>query len=72
MASMALAVADRAYVLQNSVVKLEGESAAVAQNPDVVRLYLGGSRHRVSMRLFVSAHGVLRHARFSECTSCAS
>src|SRR5205814_3611882 len=43
MASMALAVADRAYVLQNGVVKLEGASAAVAQNPEVVRLYLGGA-----------------------------
>jgi branched-chain amino acid transport system ATP-binding protein len=43
MASMALAVADRAYVIQNGVVRLEGSSAAVAQNPEVVRLYLGGA-----------------------------
>jgi ABC-type branched-subunit amino acid transport system ATPase component len=43
MASMALAVADRAYVIQNGVVRLEGESSAVAQNPEVVRLYLGGA-----------------------------
>jgi branched-chain amino acid transport system ATP-binding protein len=43
MASMALAVADRAYVIQNGVVRLEGESGAVAQNPEVVRLYLGGA-----------------------------
>ena len=43
MASMALAVADRAYVIQNGVVRLEGASSAVAQNPEVVRLYLGGA-----------------------------
>jgi branched-chain amino acid transport system ATP-binding protein len=43
MASMALAVADRAYVIQNGVVRLEGPSAAVAENPEVVRLYLGGA-----------------------------
>jgi branched-chain amino acid transport system ATP-binding protein len=43
MASMALAVADRAYVIQNGVVRLEGSSRAVAQNTEVVRLYLGGA-----------------------------
>jgi branched-chain amino acid transport system ATP-binding protein len=43
MASMALAVADRAYVIQNGVVRLDGPSAAVAENPEVVRLYLGGA-----------------------------
>jgi branched-chain amino acid transport system ATP-binding protein len=43
MASMALAVADRAYVIQNGVVRLQGTSAAVAENPEVVRLYLGGA-----------------------------
>ena len=43
LASMALAVADRAYVIQNGVVRLEGPSSAVAQNPEVVRLYLGGA-----------------------------
>jgi branched-chain amino acid transport system ATP-binding protein len=43
MASMALAVADRAYVIQNGVVRLEGSSVAVAANPEVVRLYLGGA-----------------------------
>jgi branched-chain amino acid transport system ATP-binding protein len=43
MASMALAVAERAYVIQNGVVRLEGPSAAVAENPEVVRLYLGGA-----------------------------
>jgi branched-chain amino acid transport system ATP-binding protein len=43
MASMALAVADRAYVIQNGVVRLEGSSRAVAENPEVVRLYLGGA-----------------------------
>jgi branched-chain amino acid transport system ATP-binding protein len=43
LASMALAVADRAYVIQNGVVRLEGASTDVAQNPEVVRLYLGGA-----------------------------
>jgi branched-chain amino acid transport system ATP-binding protein len=43
MASMALAVADRAYVIQNGQVRLEGDSRSVAENPEVVRLYLGGA-----------------------------
>jgi branched-chain amino acid transport system ATP-binding protein len=43
MASMALAVADRAYVLQNGAVKLQGPSADVARNPEVVGAYLGGA-----------------------------
>jgi branched-chain amino acid transport system ATP-binding protein len=43
LASMALAVADRAYVLQNGVVRLSGSSSDLAQNPEVVRLYLGGA-----------------------------
>jgi ABC-type branched-subunit amino acid transport system ATPase component len=43
LASMALAVADRAYVIQNGVVRLEGPSQDVAANPEVVRLYLGGA-----------------------------
>jgi len=43
MASMALAVADRAYVIQNGQVKLAGPSREVASNPEVVRAYLGGA-----------------------------
>jgi branched-chain amino acid transport system ATP-binding protein len=43
MASMALAVADRAYVIQNGEVRLQGASQQVARNPDVVRAYLGGA-----------------------------
>ena len=43
MASMALAVADRAYVIQNAQVKLAGPSREVASNPEVVRAYLGGA-----------------------------
>jgi branched-chain amino acid transport system ATP-binding protein len=43
LASMALAVADRAYVIQNGVVRLEGTSESVTRNPEVVRLYLGGA-----------------------------
>jgi branched-chain amino acid transport system ATP-binding protein len=43
MASMALYVASRAYVIQNGLVCLEGPSASVARNPDVVKAYLGGA-----------------------------
>ncbi len=43
LASMALAVADRAYVIQNGIVRLQGPSTDVAENPEVVRLYLGGA-----------------------------
>jgi ABC-type branched-subunit amino acid transport system ATPase component len=43
LAGMALAVADRAYVIQNGVVRLQGSSKEVAENPEVVRLYLGGA-----------------------------
>src|SRR5437870_6053243 len=43
LASMALAVSDRAYVIQNGLVKLQGPSKDVAANPEVVRLYLGGA-----------------------------
>jgi branched-chain amino acid transport system ATP-binding protein len=46
MASMALAVADRAYVMQNGQVKLTGPSQEVAHNPEVVRAYLGGAAGR--------------------------
>jgi branched-chain amino acid transport system ATP-binding protein len=43
LASMALAVADRVYVIQNGVVRLHGSSKDVGENPEVVRLYLGGA-----------------------------
>jgi branched-chain amino acid transport system ATP-binding protein len=43
MATMALSVADRAYVLQNGAVILQGPSAVLAHDPDVVRAYLGGA-----------------------------
>jgi branched-chain amino acid transport system ATP-binding protein len=43
LASMALAVADRVYVIQNGVVRLHGSSKEVGENPEVVRLYLGGA-----------------------------
>src|SRR6266567_4848903 len=48
MASMALAVADRAYVIQNGMVRLEGSSESVAHNPEVVRLYLGGAASSIA------------------------
>src|SRR5262249_15845682 len=43
MASMALAVADRAYVIQNGQFKLAGPSREGASNPEGVRAYLGGA-----------------------------
>jgi branched-chain amino acid transport system ATP-binding protein len=43
MATMALSVAHRAYVVQNGRVVVEGPSAQVAVNPEVVRAYLGGA-----------------------------
>ncbi|MFN8523037.1 MAG: ABC transporter ATP-binding protein [Chloroflexota bacterium] len=45
MAMMALSVADRAYVIQNGRVILEGPSGKLARDPDVVRAYLGGAVH---------------------------
>ena len=42
LASMALALSDRTYVMQNGQVRLHGNSREVAENPDVVRAYLGG------------------------------
>jgi branched-chain amino acid transport system ATP-binding protein len=41
MASVALALADRAYVLENGRVTLSGTGRALAQNPEVKRAYLG-------------------------------
>ena len=41
-ARRALAIADRAYVLELGRVALEGEAAAVARNPRIVEAYLGG------------------------------
>ena len=41
-ARLALDVADRAYVLASGRIELEGESAAVARDPSVLRAYLGG------------------------------
>ena len=44
MATMALSVAHRAYVIQDGRVVLEGPSAGVASDAEVVRAYLGGAR----------------------------
>ena len=38
---LALGLADRAYVLENGRIQLEGTSAELAGNPDVQRAYLG-------------------------------
>src|SRR6266403_1048596 len=42
MASVALQLADRAYVLENGRVTLAGTGRELADNPDVKRAYLGG------------------------------
>ena len=38
----ALGVADRAYVLESGSLKLEGRAADLANDPEIVRAYLGG------------------------------
>ena len=38
---LALAFSDRGYVLENGLIRLEGTSAELAENPDVRRAYLG-------------------------------
>jgi len=38
----ALRIADRAYVLESGVIKLQGNAADLAQNPEVAAAYLGG------------------------------
>jgi len=42
MAAVALRLADRAYVLENGLVKLSGTGAELARTPEVKRAYLGG------------------------------
>ena len=42
MASVALALADRAYVLENGTVRLSGSGAELARDPEVKKAYLGG------------------------------
>ena len=46
MAAQALALADRAYVLERGRVTLHGAAAEIRSNPDVVRAYLGSVRAR--------------------------
>ena len=41
-ASAALAIADRAYVIETGRITLEGPAPEVAENPMVARAYLGG------------------------------
>jgi branched-chain amino acid transport system ATP-binding protein len=38
----ALGVADRAYVLESGLLKLSGQAAELAKDPEIVRAYLGG------------------------------
>ncbi|HZE36778.1 MAG TPA: ABC transporter ATP-binding protein, partial [Candidatus Eisenbacteria bacterium] len=42
MASVALQLADRAYVLETGRVTLSGSGRELADNPEVKRAYLGG------------------------------
>jgi branched-chain amino acid transport system ATP-binding protein len=42
MASVALELADRAYVLENGRIKISGAGAELARNPEVKKAYLGG------------------------------
>jgi branched-chain amino acid transport system ATP-binding protein len=44
MAAQALALADRAYVLERGRVTLAGPAAEIRENPGVVRAYLGSGR----------------------------
>jgi branched-chain amino acid transport system ATP-binding protein len=46
MAAQALALADRAYVLERGRVTLSGPATAIRSNPEVVRAYLGSVRAR--------------------------
>jgi branched-chain amino acid transport system ATP-binding protein len=47
-ARQALAIADRAYVLETGRIVLEGPAADLARDPRVQRAYLGGSAEEVS------------------------
>ena len=47
-AALALAVADRAYVLETGRVAKEGEGKALLADPDIQALYLGGESHDTS------------------------
>ena len=38
---LAMAFSDRGYVLENGLIRLEGTSAELAENPEVRRAYLG-------------------------------
>ena len=44
MANLALRVADRAYILEQGKVVLEGPARELLSHPDVARGYLGGKR----------------------------
>ncbi len=44
MAAQALALADRAYILERGRITLEGPAATVREDPAVVRAYLGRGR----------------------------
>ncbi|CEJ12276.1 High-affinity branched-chain amino acid transport ATP-binding protein LivF [bacterium YEK0313] len=48
--SQALAIADRAYVIQHGRVALSGTGRELAQNPEVRRVYLGLSAHREELQ----------------------
>lgn len=43
MATIALAIADRAYILQTGTMKMEGDAKEIRSSPEVIESYLGGS-----------------------------
>ena len=43
MANIALAISDRAYILQTGTIKMEGDAKEMGSNPEVIDTYLGGS-----------------------------
>jgi branched-chain amino acid transport system ATP-binding protein len=52
-ARQALALADRAYVLEQGRISLQGSGQALLADPAVIRVYLGvdPTRHGISARL---------------------
>jgi branched-chain amino acid transport system ATP-binding protein len=50
MAAQALALADRAYVLERGRIVLEGTATAVRENPTVIQAYLGRTPHAKEAR----------------------
>jgi branched-chain amino acid transport system ATP-binding protein len=67
-ARMSLAVADRAYVLENGRVTLSGPAAELARSPDIAARYLGvgGAENRIDDGLTARLVGAIRQAGAGE------